>query len=182
MQMIKTSTQGGSVGSSQLWFKLNLVRVQTELGHEKSRSKNARLTLKVVYTKKTMIAMVYMGIMTPSVPPVLFCVGCIPGPPMVGLMPGIGPPCNNDSHGYLLSYSGPHYPPLPFLVNSPHRQGRSSSPRWSSLLHVRVEEPTARIRRVSNHSWGENDLLLPTILSSIPTLIICSGRCWCVSQ
>ena len=119
--------------------------------------------------------MVYMGIMTPSVPPVLFCVGCIPGPPMVGLMPGIGPPCNNDSHGYQLSYSGPHYPPLPFLVNSPHRQGRSSSPRWSSLLHARVEEPSARISRVFKHSWGDNNCLQYSLVYPPSSSVLAGG-------
>ena len=42
-----------------------------------------------------MIAIVYIGIKTPMVPPALGWGGCIPGPPIVGRMPGLGPPWNN---------------------------------------------------------------------------------------
>ena len=50
-----------------------------------------QFTLKVVYTKKTMIAIVYIGINIPRVLPPLGSGGCMPGPPIVGRMPVMGP-------------------------------------------------------------------------------------------
>ena len=56
----------------------------------------------VVYRKKMMMPMVYMGMMTPIVPPPFGWLGCMPGPPMVGLMPGMGPPLPAHSLSIVL--------------------------------------------------------------------------------
>ena len=68
----------------------------------------------VVYTKNIMIAIVYIGIITPMLPPPLGCCGWIPGPPMLGLMPGMGPPCNIVSSNFEVIVYLPTFPPHSF--------------------------------------------------------------------
>ena len=71
--------------------------------------------------------------MTPIVPPPLGCCGCIPGPPMVGLMPGIGPPFPPHSFsavligGDILPAPGGCKRPLPWLSPVP-----GCAPGWAA--------------------------------------------------
>ena len=136
-----------------------------------------------------MIAIVYIGIITPSVPPGLESGGCTPGPPIVGRIPGIGPPCN--ILGIIIGFMNENSLTLPFHSLSTVLTGRGGAVRPFPSGIPGCNAPRSFIAGLRKPRLGfegsanvaRKKTIRPKYLyPNNITIVICFGRCLCLPK